>query len=184
MASLDQILTHKFKPESLKTLSEKVAEESGEEWVTTESIQRYNESLDLKLNVVNKIVRFLFVAHPYIGFLCFLLIPPIILLPVAITSYGTINYILLGFGMFIGFVVGSFIFPNLVSSCKVCGAIKKCKQIFTHCLEHEDHTEERYSNGVCYKYLVRLETVFCVYECGKCKGRKIEVLRQKKEKRL
>lgn len=183
MASLDQIMTHKFKPEALKALSEQVAENSGEEWVTTESIQHYNAGLNLNLNVINKIVRFLFVAHPYIGFLCFLLVPPIILLPVAITEYG-INYILLGFGMFIGFVVGSFIFPNLVSSCKVCGAIKKSKQIFTHCLEFEEHTEKRYSNGVCSKYLVRLETVFCIFECEKCKGRKIEVLKQVKKKRL
>ena len=184
MASLDQILTHKFNPESLKSLSEKVAEESGEKWVTTDSIQRYNATLDLKLNVLNKIIRFLFVEHPYIGFFCFLITPPIILLPIAIGAYGTVNYILLGFGMFIGFVVGSFIFPNLVTSCKVCGAIKKCNRIFTHCLEYEDHTEERFSNGVKYKYLVRLETVFCVYECEKCKGRKIEVLKQKREKRL
>ena len=116
--------------------------------------------------------------------MCFLLVPPIILLPLAITAYGTVNYIVLGFGMFIGFVLGSFIFPNLVSSCKECGAINKCKRIFTHRLEYEDHTEERYSNGVRYKYLVREETVFNVYECEKCKGRKIEVLRQKREKRL
>ena len=179
MASLDQILTHKYKPESLKTLSEKVAEESGEEWVTTESIRQYNEELNVNLSNVQKIVKYLFVEHPYIGFLCFLLAPVIVLLPLAIF----VPFILF-VGLFGGFVIGSFIFPNLVSSCRVCGAIKKSKRIFTHCLEYEDHTEERYSNDVCYKYLVRLETVFCVYECEKCKGRKIEVLKQKKEKRL
>ena len=179
MAILDQILTHKYTPESLKDLSEKVAEESGEEWVTTESIRQHNEALNVNLSDVQKVIKYLFVDHPYIGFLCFLLAPVILLLPLAIFE----PFILI-IGLFVGFVVGSFIFPNLVSSCKVCGAIKKCKRIFTHCLEFEDHTEERYSNNVRFKYLVRMETVFCVYECEKCKGRKIEVIIQKKEKRL
>ena len=84
MAKLNQILTHKYKPESLKALSEEVAEESGEEWVTTESISEYNEALNLNLSNVQKIVRYLFVEHPYIGFLCFLFLPVIVLLPLAI----------------------------------------------------------------------------------------------------
>ena len=183
MAKLQQILTHKLNSEDLIVLSEKVAKDSGEEWITAESIQKYNATLNLQTNVVNKIIKFLFVLHPYIGFLCFLLVPPIILLPIAITPYG-INYIILVVGAFIGFFLGSFIFPNLVSSCKACGALKKCNRIFAHCLEYEEHTEERFSNGVRYKYLVRSESVFCVYECKKCRSRKIEILKEQKEKRL
>lgn len=184
MARLDLILTHKCKPEELKAVSEQVAEKSGKEWVTTESIRQYNLShAPDNMNAVQKAIRFLFVEHPYIGFLCFLLIPPVLLLPVAM-SVPSMSFIVLGFGAFIGFVVGSFIFPNLVSSCKICGAIKKCKQIFSYCLDYEEHTEKRYSNGVQYKYLVREETVFCIYECEKCKGRKIELLKQTKEKRI
>lgn len=184
MAKLEQIVTHKLKPEELKAISEKVAEDSGEERVTTEAIRQYNESHSVnELNVIRKIIRFLFVLHPYLGFMCFLLIPPIILLPIAI-QVPSVGIVALGFGVFIGFFIGSFIFPNLVTSCKTCGSIKKSKRIFTHCLEFEDHTEKRYSNGIQYKYLVRDETVFCVYECEKCKSRKIEILRQKKEKRI
>ena len=178
MAKLNQILTHKYKPESLKALSEEVAEESGEEWVTTESISEYNEALNLNLSNVQKIVRYLFVEHPYIGFLCFLFLPVIVLLPLAIFAP-----FILFIGLFVGFFVGSFIFPNIVSSCRVCGAIKKCEPIFTHCLEFEEHTEVRHSNGAICKYLVRVETVFCIYECEKCKGRKIEVLILQKEER-
>ena len=185
MASLDQIMTHKYKPDALRELSEQVAEDCGEDWVTTESIQQYNAALDLNLNVIKKIIKFLFVSHPYIGFLCVLLLPPIILLPVALNAQG-LTVVILGGGLFIGFVVGSFIFPNLVSSCKLCGSIRKSERIFTHCLEFEEYTEERYSEeyDVRYKYLVRSEIVFCIYECEKCKGRKIEILKLTKEKRL
>ena len=184
MAKLKQILTHKIKPEDLQGLSEEVAQKSEKDWVTAEKIQQYNASLNVgELGIVKKIVRFLFVAHPYVGFLCAMLLPVLILLPVALSMPYVAFYILIP-GLFIGFFLGSFIFPNLVSSCKTCGALKKCERIFTYCITYDEHTEKRYSNGVTYKYLVREETVFCVYECKKCKARKIEILQEVKEKQL
>lgn len=187
MAKLTQILTHQLDQNDLKEYSEEAAEKNGEDWVTTESIQKYNDSLNLNtLSAIKKIVRFLFVLHPYIGYFCCILLPMVIAFPLSIIFPDlSFSFIFLGiFGMFIGFVAGSFIFPSLVTSCKKCGSIKKCECIFTHCLEYEDHTEKRYSNGVQYKYLVRDEIVFCIYECENCKSRKIEVLKQRKEKRI
>ena len=88
MAKLELILTHKLNSNDLSVISRKASEDSGEDWVTAENIQHYNATLNPQLNVINKIVRFLFVLHPYIGFLCSLLVPPIILLPISITPYG------------------------------------------------------------------------------------------------
>ncbi len=184
MAQLKKILTKEFTAEDLKLISEKVAEECGEEWVTVERIAQHNTEHQVgDLSLFRRIIRFLFISHPNMGFLCFLLIPPIILLPAALKLPG-MGAVILFFGLFIGFFVGSFIFPGLVTSCRICGSIKKCKRIFTYSIDHQDHTEKRYSNGTQYKYLVRVETVFCVYECQTCKSRKIEILKQEKEKQL
>ncbi|MBQ3016589.1 MAG: hypothetical protein IJD79_07400 [Clostridia bacterium] len=176
MAKLKQILTHKYSEEELKELSDAIAEESEEEWITTEKIAEYNSAIDnYEVNTLDKILRFLFITHPYIGFLCVCLLPAIILLPTLLLD-GMIGGVLVVFGLFIGFVIGSFIFPNLVSSCKNCGAIKKCDRIFSYSFETKEHTEKRTVNGVTYKYLITDELVFCIYECTRCKSRKIEVL--------
>ena len=182
MAQLNQILTRKFKAEDLKILSEKIAQESGESWITKSNLDSYNKSLSNKdPGTFKKIIIFLFMTHPNIGFLTAMLIPPVLLLPIALTS----TPLILFFGLFIGFVVGSFIFPALVKNCMICGSFKSSERIFTYCLDFDEHTEERISkNGVRTKHRVRNETVFCVYECNKCKARKIEVLKQTKEKQL
>jgi len=177
MAKLKQIMTHKFKSEEIRMTSEEVAQKSGKDWVSVDSINQYNAtSVTKKLNVFEKIVRFLFVLHPYVGLIVSTLTPPILLLPVAANALFGVNFFILAMGALAGWVAGSFIFPGLVSSCKICGAIRKCEQIYKYCLHFEEHTEERVSNNVRYKYLVRNELAFCVYECKKCKARKIEIL--------
>ena len=185
MARLTQILTHKFTPEEIRQGSEEVAQKSGEDWVTVDSINQYNAAhVPEQLNTFKKIVRF-FVLHPRLWHTICTLTLPILFLPLVLnpmlTDTGIVSAIL---GAFIGFVIGSFIYPALPSSCKICGAIKKCEQIYTYCLHAEEHTEKRWSNHVQYKYLVRKECVFCIYECKKCKSRKIEILIVEKEKQL
>ena len=162
MARLTQILTHKFTPEEIRQGSEEVAQKSGEDWVTVDSINQYNAShVPEQLNTFKKFVRF-FVLHPRLGHIICTLTLPILFLPLALNPMFA-EVVMVGgiMGAFIGFVVGSFIYPALPSSCKICGAIKKCEQIYTYCLHAEEHTEKRWSNHVQYKYLVRKECVFC-----------------------
>lgn len=175
MAKLKQILTNKYSEDELKDLSEEIAEESEEEWVTVEKIAEHNAAIAAyEPNTIDKILKFLLITHPYIGFLCACLLPAILLLPTLLLD--GIGIVLIIFGFFIGFVIGSFIFPNLVSSCKSCGGIKKCNRIFSYTFETKEHTEKRTVNGVQYKYLITDELVFCVYECARCGSRKAEVL--------
>ncbi|MBR2965677.1 MAG: hypothetical protein IKC34_03910 [Clostridia bacterium] len=178
MARLDVIRTHKFSTEELIETSNYVAEKTGDDWVSYQSIKNHNENLGFPgCSKFKKVVGFLFIDHPYIGFFCAIVVPALLLLPLGVL--GT------AFGAFIGFVAGSFIFPALFTDCKICKSLKSCNQVYSYALTTDEHTEQRrQQNGSYINVRVRKELAFVVLECKKCKGRKIEIILCTKEKTL
>ena len=179
MAKLTEIRTRKFTKEQLSDISERIAEESGEEWVTAKSIEAYNRSLNVKKGgKFSEIFWFLINDKPALGHLCITLVPTVIILPFNI-CLGVVTAFLL-------WVAGSFIYPMIFKNCSVCRSLKSCEQIFSYTIDANEHTESRRTDdrGTRTKVRVRNEVAFVVMQCKKCKGRKIEIIALNKEKTL
>ncbi len=178
-----KILTHTYSKEKIKAYAEKAASETGKDFVRVSSIESYNNNLEVKKpNIIKRILFFLFNSKPYLGYMISIIIPALLMLPLALNDFAHGGFIFLFLGAFVGFVAGSFIFPRLVKNCPVCKSFGKCKSIFSYTIDYREHTEKRRSNnGTILTYLVRREFNLKVMECKKCKGRKIELVMENKE---
>ena len=186
MANSFKILTHTYSQEKIKSYAEKAANETGKDFVRANNIESHNNSLDNKTpSIIKRILFFLFNTRPYLGFLVSVLIPTLIMLPFSLKDFAHGGFIFLFLGAFIGFVAGSFIFPKLIKNCPLCKSFGKCRSIFSYTISFNEHTEKRRNNnGAILNVLVREEFNLKVMECTKCKGRKLELLMEKKESLL
>ena len=183
MGTLNQIKTREYKKDELEKLSETVARESGEEWVSSANIAAYNQSLGITVGKFKAFLWVLIHEHPNIGFFLSIFIPGALFAPCILLGwYGIIICVL---AAFIGFFLGSFLFPSLLTNCTVCKSLRSCERVFAYVLESKEHTEIRRQNEntkICV--LVKNEKVFAVMECKKCHGRQIEIITRTREEIL
>ena len=177
VAGYNEVKTRKYTAAEIVALTERAARDSGEEWVSMDSIAAYNKRIGARRRGPVRILAFLFLDRPLIGFILTLAVFVGISIPIALALSEYALFVIIA-GALLGVYIGSHCFTRALSGCHFCARPKGCRVVFVYPLEHSDTIERVKLNGRQVTLSVRDQTDLVVMECHRCKGRKIEVARK------
>lgn len=185
------VVTDSISQEQLTKLSHIIAEESGCEDYTLERIEEHNTARKLpEKTQIKKLIwlathKFIYLAYALaivISGLVFTLI-----VGIATGFVGTVYLFGTIIGAFVGFVLGSYIFPLHVNikNCDRCETLLARRELYRKKIDSEKDVEkvnvynnrsQKFANEA---HLVETTLYAVIYECKSCGTRALEVIREK-----
>lgn len=181
LTGYDEVKTRKYTAAEVVALTDRAARESGEKWISTDAIAAYNKRIGARRRGPIRIIAFLFLDHPLVGFILTLLCFIGISIPIALALSEYALFVILA-GALLGVYIGSHCFIRALSGCHFCARPKGCRVVYIYPIEHTDSVERVKLNGRRVTVSVHDHTDLLVMECRRCKGRKVEIARKVTER--
>ncbi len=187
------VVTGELSREDIERLSRIISEETGKEEYLIGSIELHNEGIKQpEPPPVRRILWLMTHKLVYLTFALAMIIPALIfalIVGIATEFFGAFYLFGAVIGLFLGFVVGSFIFPLHVNmkNCDKCESLLSRRELYRYKITSEQNVErvnvynnstQRFSNQA---RLIETTLYAVITECKTCGRRALEVVREKKD---